>query len=333
MRRQHDPASPVRESSADGTDAASGRRLRVVFHNLLLEQELFHVAEVFERSAIPWIALKGVTMARELFGTLEEYPRGDNDVLVQRQDAWTAFVALKQLGYRSMAPRRLADDLVTNYQHPLVRMLPNGKWVMLELHWHAFSPIEFPVPLAALWSGRRTYSHGSREIPVMAPEHIIVHLAVHFALHHFRELRIAREVGRAWDIWPEHHDAALAFARRTHLSATVEYGLAIAKEAGYLELPTPALAAHGARLLARLLPPRTVANSPPPRGYAQEALRICLMRPRRVPYYVMRRTLPTWSELAANKPDAGPVGRAGEYVLRPLRALQEELARLRTRLP
>jgi hypothetical protein len=255
-----DLAEP-REPRGREQGAAGGERTRVVVaHNLAVEAELCTLLTAFERAGVEHLVLKGIPLARRL-GTFGTHPRIDNDLLVRKSSAHHAVDVARSLGYESFSDRRLDEDLRGNFEHPMSRSGPVIEHV-LEVHW-SIAPPQLVPDTGSLWEGTRRVSCGRYEAPVLDDTATVLHLAWHYVQHQGTELRILRELGRAWDSWHASMDPLdlARLARSFGLEHVLDFAFITARAAGLVRAPIPEVSSVRAHALSRVVSARTLARS------------------------------------------------------------------------
>ena len=166
-------------------------------NSLLLTQELIRILELFDREAIPAIPFKGPTLAVRAYGNLALRSFDDLDIFVREADVWRARDLLEREGYK--ANRRLPEKLQKPYIRSYDELLLHdpGKTLLLELHW-AFLPRHFSVSLdtALFWQRTELVSIGSRQVPTLGNEDLMLVLCLHGAKHCWSHLGLICDV--AW---------------------------------------------------------------------------------------------------------------------------------------
>ncbi|HMJ13725.1 MAG TPA: hypothetical protein VK524_20045, partial [Polyangiaceae bacterium] len=151
----------------------------------------------------------------------------------------------------------------------------------------------------------------------------LAHLAAHFAQHGFAELRILRQLARAWNSWSDAHAAALALADSIAVGPALDYALSAAAHFGWLVPPPPPRdLSWRARQLLRLLPLHGLTDDPAlERSYTRQLLLLLIADPRVLARSIAQRFFPPLDELASTY--RKPIGRTlyaryPSYWLRPL---------------
>jgi hypothetical protein len=266
------------------------RALRNTAQNALLERELCAIAQSFAEAGIALLVLKGVPLTRRLYGGLERRYSVDNDLLVRRVDAERAQAVLAELGYASSSNRSLADDLASNFQHPMRRNEADGTVLRAELHWHAFPPELFAVPETELWAHAVPYPLRAQSILVFDEVMTLLHLASHHVQHRCAEAKVLDDVGAAWQRFGAGTDTAelAALATRYGLCGALAFSLNAAYRAGSCSSPPP-ISSPRAALLARVMPEARHGAEP---GYAAIVGSLLLASPRQISAALLRELFP-----------------------------------------
>ncbi len=186
-------AAPVVQAALDG---AVGRarlpaeanvllRLSMVEH-LHLQATAQRLGDVVGRLAdadIDVMLLKGAAMAAGVYGSFEERPMSDLDMLVDRARLGEARQLLLDAGWETQAAP-LSDGFYARHQH-LAALVSGGYPVPLELHGSLLAPGHpFALDERELWrtSSREPVGSGTAQLP--APEWLVLHACLHFAWAH-----------------------------------------------------------------------------------------------------------------------------------------------------
>ena len=190
-----------------------------VARNLLLEHDLAAIVDRSNRRGIELIVLKGIPLALRLFARVDARAMVDNDLLVRRKDAASAFAALRDLGYESIDSRRVETQLDYDYEYRLSRALPAGGSVMAEIHWNITPQDLYPIDEEILWRHTEDFAWRDRRLRVFDRALTLVHLAAHFAQSDFASAQVLNDVAWTWNLWyaGQDCDAVLALAGETGL--------------------------------------------------------------------------------------------------------------------
>ena len=183
--------------------------------NTRMLAEVGRIVPPLQRAGIPVILLKGAAVAGTLFGDLGLRYMGDVDLLVPIDARARAWDALESLGYH-LVPGAPADlrararraGLLPARPGPLSRelsariyerfhlhyyLMRDGQPFPVELHWHIVKPGR-GVHIEDLWRRAQPVRAGGIHALAFAPEHLLLHFALHLALDDYGELTLARLV-------------------------------------------------------------------------------------------------------------------------------------------
>jgi hypothetical protein len=144
--------------------------------------DLSHLRAVLDAAGIPWLVMKGPTLALPVHGRVEMRSYGDLDVLVEPHLFGQAIEALEARGCR------LVDQNWTLFRDQLKGelqlLLPAG--TKLDLHWHLINERTvrdtFSIDIAGVLDRRRDVRVGSCSVPTLSPEDTLVYVATHATL-------------------------------------------------------------------------------------------------------------------------------------------------------
>jgi hypothetical protein len=203
---------------------AQRRSVSTLVRNRMLEAELLAVVEALRRRGVEPLPVKGVVLARTVYGDLSLRTAADIDVLVRPEDLEPARAALALLDY-AHAPAPPFEALHHPFHDPqLFRTTPSGH-VCLELHHALWSPRHFGEA-EGIWERRVTIELDGTAIGVLSPEDTLLHLAVHRArsplrLRHLCDVaELVRRDGATID-WARLIAAADAIGARTTLATVL----------------------------------------------------------------------------------------------------------------
>jgi hypothetical protein len=157
-------------------------RERTVQAHLRVMADLSHLRAVLDAAGIPWLVMKGPTLALPVHGRVEMRSYGDLDVLVEPHLFGQAIEALEARGCR------LVDQNWTLFRDQLKGelqlLLPAG--TKLDLHWHLINERTvrdtFSIDIAGVLDRRRDVRVGSCSVPTLSPEDTLVYVATHATL-------------------------------------------------------------------------------------------------------------------------------------------------------
>ncbi|HEX8355408.1 MAG TPA: nucleotidyltransferase family protein [Pyrinomonadaceae bacterium] len=232
----------LEESARDSTPAGLRERLRAKFRenatrNTLLAGELVRIARLFGAAGVVPLAYKGPALAVQAYGDLSLRRFIDLDVIVRRRDVALAGERLLSLGFGK--PEGLTasqEKFLLRRQHNLAFSRDGGR-LTVELHWEV-SPAPFAsVPLGeGAWERASTVTLHGAEVKCLAPEDLLLALAVHGTKHLWERLAWVCDVaallnsrpGLDWDfVLRRARDSRVE--RMLHLALRLARGLAGAK--------------------------------------------------------------------------------------------------------
>lgn len=238
LGRSDDPPPPICERLRNAfliTDTA----------NWLAYQELGQVLDLFALEAVPVVLLKGCALAATLYPEPGLRPMGDLDVLIPQAQAAAAGALLKSRGFDEMA--EMAEGFGARYLQEKIYVRHTGRPAQVDAHWHLTSMPYYRTRIPIEWFWERTVEasitgHSAR---LFAPEAQLLHLSLHFALHHWSDrllwafdlaLLLAQHSGTLdWD-------EAVEAARRFGLAQAMQTSLAVVAEWWGVAPPPAALA-------------------------------------------------------------------------------------------
>ncbi len=160
-------------------------RLREAYRNLATMNTslFFDVLKVLESLAdnqLPVIALKGLSLAKNIYGDIALRPMSDLDLLVKEEDLVRAGRTLLTLGYQQYFPAW--ESVLKTYHH--LPPFTNKSGTMIELHWNIVTPDSpIKVDLDGLWERACLIKVDHVEVRVFSPEDLFLHLCIHACFH------------------------------------------------------------------------------------------------------------------------------------------------------
>lgn len=134
--------------------------------------------EVLERRAIDYLIIKGDTIG------LRFYPRGqrrqqfDIDLMVREADVSRAVGALAELGLKLRGERSAVKRRVLRSRH--AETLSDGH-LAIDLHWALRRGPGYRLSMESVWDSRQHVSIGSRPVPTLSDEYLLVLLSLSLA--------------------------------------------------------------------------------------------------------------------------------------------------------
>jgi hypothetical protein len=209
------------ECLAHGLAQSTGR-------HVVLARALERVVARLAAGGIPVIALKGPLLAEMIYPHPGIRPSSDLDVLVRPADSVPVDATLRALGYRPFAddPPEPSD---VDGRGAVAYDGPDG--VRLDLHWRLVTEPRFvwdEAEARGIWVRARPVRFGAGRVLSLAPDDLVLYLAVHLATHHglgglVWAWDIARLVGD--ERWPIDWDTVVERARRWRVARAVYFAL------------------------------------------------------------------------------------------------------------
>ncbi len=156
-------------------------RLRDAYRNVAtINTGLFlgvtRVLAAFAEEGLPVIALKGLSLARQVYGDIALRPMSDIDLLVKEEDLVRAGRILLTLGYGQDCP---AWESMSKGSHHLPPFR-NGSSATIEVHWTIVPPDSpIRVDLDGLWKRARPIEVDDVGALALSPEDLVLHLCIH----------------------------------------------------------------------------------------------------------------------------------------------------------
>lgn len=144
--------------------------------------DLRFLHDVLDGAQVPWLVIKGPTLAEPVHGdpTLRGY--ADLDIVVPAASLRSAITALTAAGAELLA--RNWTLLLAEMKGELSLVLPSG--TELDLHWHLLNDQDrrasFPIRMAELFERSGTVQVGGLEVPTLDPADTVVYVALHSVL-------------------------------------------------------------------------------------------------------------------------------------------------------
>ena len=162
------------------------RYKHIVQANLLLTAHLVTIIKTLETENYNYLAIKGPTLAQELYGNISMRQYSDIDLFIKQKDIVMISELLMTLGFKPVLPlsllsRRKFLELDNDFSFKHVK---NN--ALLELHWNLF-PLRHKIPLdfKELHSTSKTIQLQNRKLRTLSTEDNLLYLSLHGAKHIF----------------------------------------------------------------------------------------------------------------------------------------------------
>lgn len=162
-------------------------RLRAVYldtamRNALLFRHTSRLVAALSDQGIPVILLKGLHLARYVYPEPALRNMADVDLMVPRDRLVEAERAFLDLGFGPLPRPDLAE--FCTWSNHLAKLEKPGAPV-IELHWGIERPTSpFRIDLGGLWERSRPTALERVPVRLLAPEDLLLHLALHCSYHH-----------------------------------------------------------------------------------------------------------------------------------------------------
>jgi hypothetical protein len=145
------------------------------------------VADALAAGGIRFIIFKGMALVEQVYGDLSLRGFRDCDMLVEREQLEAAYAILRDLGYSLGIYQTLQEYLVRNKVGIDLR---HSDGSLVDLHW-AIQGYEMPPSDPEIIWGHCRPRETSDELPGwrMSPELTLIHLATHFQVHEYQEIK------------------------------------------------------------------------------------------------------------------------------------------------
>jgi hypothetical protein len=162
-------------------------RLREAYRNrATINTSLFFdalkVLKTLADNQLPVIALKGLSLARNIYGDIALRPMNDIDLLVKEEDLVMTGRILLTLGYTQYFPAW--ESMIKTFRH--LPPFTNNRGAIIELHQNIVNPDSpIKVDLDGLWERSCLIIVDNVEVRAFSPEDLFLHLCIH-AYHHLQ---------------------------------------------------------------------------------------------------------------------------------------------------
>jgi hypothetical protein len=159
-------------------ERALRRRHVTLRANAHLADTLGDVLDALDVADVEAMPVKGLVLAETLYGDIAARPCADLDVLVRTRDLERAREALRGIGFVQRATPGY-KALVHQFHDPAWERVTGNQHVRLELHWALWADSERRLGTDGLWARATTATVAGRTVRTMAPEDVLLHLAIH----------------------------------------------------------------------------------------------------------------------------------------------------------
>ena len=182
--------------------------------NTLIFEELGKVLEIFKKTGLQVIVLKGAALAEKVYGNIALRPMSDIDLLVKKEDLLYTDEQLKMLGYWPSDASVNDIDFSSTYLTTLDYRSSSPNSTSFHIHWHFVNstiPNEFyikNIKIENIWQDAEKTKIANVETLVMAPHHLLIHLSEHAlrVTHSLSKLSFFCDINEAVNFYKERLD-------------------------------------------------------------------------------------------------------------------------------
>ncbi len=153
------------------------------FANFLRFQLLGRVLAGLKKTGVPVIVLKGAYLAQKVYPNIGRRLMIDVDLLIRPEDLEKSDAVMAACGFR-----RQEFSLETSSQTNEFHYLEENSKAAFEIHWELVRPDHpLAVPRDIFWEQAVNTEISGTECLSLAPEHLLLHLALHASKHGFNQ--------------------------------------------------------------------------------------------------------------------------------------------------
>jgi len=158
--------------------------LTVSMRNVCMMHTLERIAERSNKAGVPFLVLKGAALNLVLYERPDDRPMGDLDLLIKPEDLDRTLELLAALGCVRGEPL-VREDFFPRFYYETEFKLGDIRPVRIDLHVRPFRPLRYAqrVPTRALWEQAQPVQIGRATVLVPSAAEMLIHLAVHSAVH------------------------------------------------------------------------------------------------------------------------------------------------------
>lgn len=162
---------------------------QIVFDGMLQLRQLRLVVQALRSADVAPLVLKGAALADLVYGDPLLRPSTDLDLLVRRAELAQACAALEPLGARLPSKGQIDFQLANSYDLAVELPLVAGKPGLVELHWDLAPRGLVTIDLDAWRRRAEVFEVDGITLRRLAPEDMLLHLALHMRKHRYVGLR------------------------------------------------------------------------------------------------------------------------------------------------
>jgi len=153
--------------------------------NLLYDHFLKEILAILDEGMIPFIVLKGPSMAIEFYHPRELRPYTDLDLLIKREDYEKVRNILLTLEFKVSNPE--GEAIRRKYFNSVSFSKIGSQEIDLDLHWETVMTSWNARPFLSddqVWQDRRWLEFSGMRLPVLQPHMLLLYLSLHLTFHH-----------------------------------------------------------------------------------------------------------------------------------------------------
>ena len=161
--------------------------LKTMYHysvqqNTQLYKAFLKILEVLQNDGIPVIALKGVHLAKAVYGNTALRPMCDIDIMIKKKDLDHVEDRLLMLDYGPKERQSIEERCA--YHHHLDRFTKPGN-VPIEVHWN-IAPVNafFRIEMNGIWERAEKTQFSGQDVWLLSIEDLLLHLCLHVSYNH-----------------------------------------------------------------------------------------------------------------------------------------------------
>ena len=176
---------------------------QIAQENMRLSAELISLSKELDKRHIQYIALKGPTLAQELYNDITLRQICDLDLLIDEVNISDVAKLLIESGFESRLPLSLLENKGFLALDNDFTFLHHTKKTMVELHWKLFPKRHnMPLDFKTLYRASDQILIQNKTITVLSQEHNLLYLCLHGSKHIFEELKWLSDIDRLIRINP-----------------------------------------------------------------------------------------------------------------------------------
>jgi phosphoglycolate phosphatase-like HAD superfamily hydrolase len=145
--------------------------------------EAVRLLDMLRAANVPVMPLKGLALRESVYPDPALRPSGDIDLLVGAEHVRQAELALQALGYLPDETYRPRAWYRPETSHHLVPYRLPGREVQVEIHWDLAPPeAHLPVDVEGVWARATAAQLAGHSVWMLAPEDLLLYLALHASL-------------------------------------------------------------------------------------------------------------------------------------------------------